>query len=978
MVWPPSPRGQATAHISSNAHQGQPPPWAVVLCHAPGSLDPSAAFNGRLVAVTGDKTASPMGDGAGRQWDVALSFADTHRPYAQQVAAALKKRGVRCFYDADQQVRLWGTHRSEELPRIYRQESAAVVVFVSSDYAEQDWARLEYRAAFSRAVTEAGVYVLPARFDDSELPGLLPDVVCVDLQGVPPEEFADLVIAKLAHHGIIDSLLSDGGGHGPTRTVSRPAGAVRVGDADPRRLGVHPAIVVPGVADDTPPTYVERDVDGAEHGVRARLAVAAERGGFVLLVGGSSVGKTRTAYEAIQALLPDWWLVHPGGPEEVAALAARPPGRVVVWLDEIQRYLASEHGLTGGTIRRLLNAPGPVVIVGTVWPDWYPADAAPPGATDPYAREREVLDLADDVHIAPEFTAAERNRAKATAAGDRRLQAALEVAGYGLTQTLAAAPQLVARWEDARTAAPYAWAVLTAALDISWLGARTSLPADMLRAAAEDYCTSRQQAEAPADWFEQALAYATRTLRGAAAALSPVAAGMRRFAGYTVADYLLQHAAVTRCTAQVPASTWEALLTHASAADATTLARSAQNRQLYRYAIPLYRRAAEAGHRHAADRLADLLAKRGDLDEAKQILQALADTGDEDDAGIVAARLAEMLAEHDDLDGLRARTAAGDGSAACELAGMLTARGGDDDEVEQILRAYADNPDEGWAAKRLADLLAKRGDLDELRTRVDAGDVWAVFQLADLLADHGEFEEAKQILKAQADAGDKDDAGLAALRLAGMLAKHGDIEEAKKILRAQADAGYKPAAYCLVHLLTEPGALPWTGRIAFVGLLLGDFDGLHVDTHVDHGEAKRILKALADTGEWDAAYDLARLDGDLDEAERILRAQVDVGELAAVCKLTDLLVERGDIAGLRAQANKGDGFAAVWLTQLLVERGEIGELEDRAHSGDDKAADRLAGMLADLLDKCDLSEQAMRLRRFGVNPDGSIASGPDG
>ena len=42
---------------------------------------------------------------------------------------------------------------------------------------------------------------------------------------------------------------------------------------------------------------------------------------------------------------------------------------------------------------------------------------------------------------------------------------ALSAGGYGLTQTLAAAPQLVARWENARAAAPYAWAVLTAALD---------------------------------------------------------------------------------------------------------------------------------------------------------------------------------------------------------------------------------------------------------------------------------------------------------------------------------------------------------------------------------------------------------------------------------------------------------------------------------------------------------------------------------
>jgi hypothetical protein len=63
------------------------------------------------------------------------------------------------------------------------------------------------------------------------------------------------------------------------------------------------------------------------------VAAAAERGGFALLVGGSSVGKTRCAAEAVKALLPDWWLVHPAGPAEVAALAQAPASRMVAWLD---------------------------------------------------------------------------------------------------------------------------------------------------------------------------------------------------------------------------------------------------------------------------------------------------------------------------------------------------------------------------------------------------------------------------------------------------------------------------------------------------------------------------------------------------------------------------------------------------------------------------------------------------------------------
>ena len=139
-----------------------------------------------------------------------------------------------------------------------------------------------------------------------------------------------------------------------------PAGGVRVSEADPRRLGVHAAISVAGVADEVLPEYVPRDADDDELGVQAKVVAAAKRGGFVLLVGGSSVGKTRCAFEAISALLPDWWLAHPAGPTEVDALAKAPTARTVVWLDELQRYLDGEHGLTGGMVRGTAepSAPG--------------------------------------------------------------------------------------------------------------------------------------------------------------------------------------------------------------------------------------------------------------------------------------------------------------------------------------------------------------------------------------------------------------------------------------------------------------------------------------------------------------------------------------------------------------------------------------------------------------------------------------------
>ena len=70
---------------------------------------------------------------------------------------------------------------------------------------------------------------------------------------------------------------------------------------------------------------------------------------------------------------------------------------------------------------------------------------------------------------------------------------------------------------------------------------------------------------------------------------------MGQVAGYTVADYLIQHVSRERRCARVPASTWDAILSHLrDPADAARFADSARNRLLYRYAIPLYRHAVGA------------------------------------------------------------------------------------------------------------------------------------------------------------------------------------------------------------------------------------------------------------------------------------------------------------------------------------------------------------------------------------------------
>ena len=776
-----------------------------------------------------------------------------------------------------------------------------------------------------------------------------------------------------------------------------PAGGIRVSQADPRRLGVHAAISVPGVPDEIPPEYVLRDADDGELGVQAKVAAATERGGFVLLVGGSSVGKTRSAFEAVSALVPDWWLVHPANPAEVAALAAAPTPRTVVWLDELQRYLSGEHGLTGGMIRALLGPPRPSVIIGTLWPELYSAYTTPPapGVADPHAREREVVELAEVVRIGPAFSPAEQGRARAAAGRDPRLQIALHTAGYGLTQTLAAAPQLVARWEDAQTANPYGWAVLAAALDAARLGARAPLTADFLRAAAPGYCTSRQQAEAPEDWFEQALAYATEKLHGAAAALAPDAAGMGRVAGYTAADYLIQHASPERRYARVPASTWDAILSHLSDPDdASWLADSARNRLLYCYAIPLYRLATVADDEKAAKKLVDLLAGRGDLDGAEQILRNRA--GDEE----AALLLARLLAGRGDLDGLRARADAGDRAAALQLARLLEDRD-NPEEAEQVLRDWADDQE---AAERLAGLLTVRGDLDGaeqiLRARASNGDKYAAVLLDDLLLEwRGDLDRAEQILRARASDGDWN----AEWRLANLLARRGNPEEAKRILRDRTHD-----ALLRVALLVGGGGHPdlaeqrlrdradvgdGAAAIQLAGLLAwrGDLDRLRARADAGDGAAAiQLARLLADRDPEEAEQRLRdRADAflllyalllagtdDPEEAEQILRDRADVGDVEAAVELARLLAWRGDLDGLRARADVGDGAAAFRLARLLTDRGDLDGAEQILRDrdvGEAGAAMDLADLLAKRGD-LDGAEQILRDRADVGDGDATYAA----
>jgi hypothetical protein len=87
-----------------------------------------------------------------------------------------------------------------------------------------------------------------------------------------------------------------------------------------------------------------------------------------------------------------------------------------------------------------------------------------------------------------------------------------------------------------------------------------------------------------------------------------------------------------------------------------------------------------------------------------------------------------------------------------------------------------------------------------------------------------------------------------------------------------------------------------------------------------------------------------------------------------------LLAERGDLDELRARADAGDMNAADELADLLAQRGDLDEAVQMLRARADAGAGN-AGRLAELLTQQGREEEAERLRRFGLHPDGSIACG---
>src|SRR5699024_7907774 len=94
------------------------------------------------------------------------------------------------------------------LDDVYRNKAKYCVMFISKNYKEKLWTSYERESAQVRAFESREEYILPARLDNTEIPGIRKTTGYINLESIRPEDF-DYKIAKKINPNIdIDDMIN--------------------------------------------------------------------------------------------------------------------------------------------------------------------------------------------------------------------------------------------------------------------------------------------------------------------------------------------------------------------------------------------------------------------------------------------------------------------------------------------------------------------------------------------------------------------------------------------------------------------------------------------------------------------------------------------------------------------------------------------------------------------------------------------------
>ncbi|MFI5586229.1 hypothetical protein ACIA5G_14405 [Amycolatopsis sp. NPDC051758] len=397
-------------------------------------------------------------------------------------------------------------------------------------------------------------------------------------------------------------------------------------------LGVHPA------SGARLPEFITRDIT-------ARLCEQLGRGRFVLIVGESTAGKSRAAYEAVRARCPDHQLIQPAGKEALAAAtqAAREHSRAVLWLDDLERFLGAD-GLSGAAVGNVLAEPGgDRLIVATMRAEEYAKYSGRTGGIDGPSRDAvrrgwEVLRLATRLTLPRTWSPDELERA-ARHCEDTSIREALKHSDrFGVAEYLAAGPQLLADLQDAWAPGthPRAAALVTAATDARRVGIHRPLPRAVLNDLHRHYLDRRGGRLLRPESPEEAILWATTPLHATSSLLLP-----HDNETYLAFDYLIDAVAKDPVAPEVLIT----LLNGATAEEAMEIGELAWSWHSLIVAEKAFQDAQDAGHIPGVVRRCHLIRERdGSAAGLRFACRELRRHAERDPDGLEALKLADLVA----------------------------------------------------------------------------------------------------------------------------------------------------------------------------------------------------------------------------------------------------------------------------------------------------------------------------------------------
>lgn len=328
---------------------------------------------------------------------------------------------------------------------------------------------------------------------------------------------------------------------------------------------------------------------------------------FVLLVGESTAGKSRAAFELIRGELAEYRVVQPSRRDAVQAsaeLATATPGSIL-WLDDLERFLGSA-GLTSAAVRMVLNAAGKTrYIVATMRSEEYAkfsgrtAFGLEGPARDALRQGWDVLRIATRIEVARDWSPGEIANARQMQHDPRLAEAVRHADQYGVAEYIAAAPQLLAEWRDAWAPGthPRAAAMVLAAIDARRAGVHRPLPLSTLLQLHEPYLERRGGERLRPEGGEEAIAWATTPLYATSSLLAPTGDGFVAF------DYLIDAVDKDR----IPAASLDALIAFATPGEALDIGQLAWSWSLIEQAEAAFIRAEAGGIFEATGRRCGLI-----------------------------------------------------------------------------------------------------------------------------------------------------------------------------------------------------------------------------------------------------------------------------------------------------------------------------------------------------------------------------------